>query len=206
MNDRVYEGPDRSAVTDIADARELSRQSMCVLESLHFNNFENALNAMEDFLYGFELCDHTLHFGTIASLLAGVVEHFTEIDLRQDGSVDYDELLNYNSHHPSLRDGLEWILCHYEALAKASLLHRAVLTKDGLLRVQRVFEGLDCIQKNVKSDRITAADLASLKEQPGVSELIAYMESHGKHGKDASISAEELAEISAETLWLSPNT
>jgi hypothetical protein len=161
---------------------------------------------MEEFLCGFELCDHELHFGGIALILGAFLASLDILDARNDGKITYKQLFEWSNKHAHA----DWLLCHYEALVKASLIPSdEELTRAALKHAERVFTGLALVQTHLRKDRIHIADLVELQHQPNlevsereaIAELILYLGRASKRGGDGSISAQELAEVSPELLW-----
>jgi hypothetical protein len=191
-----------------------------LLDSMHYNNFENLLVAMESFLQGFEICDHSMDFKKVASVLGQAESAFAQIDRNHDQSLSYKELLNYINLHPEVKDQFEWLLCHYDALTKSSLLpHDGTLHSRDLHRAANMFAGLDYVQRHFKSiarsrsdsQKIYPEDLMMLicsarditpEEARGIWSLIRYvLKLGGIAHKSIFFTASDLAELTPEKLW-----
>lgn len=211
---------DRDNFTERIEAAVRMEDPQQTLDSVHYNNFENLLVAMESFLQGFEICDHSMDFKKVAGLLGRAEAAFGQIDKNKDESLSYKELLNYVSLHQEIKDEFEWLLCHYEALTRCSLLpHDGKLHARDLHRAGNLFHGLDYVHRHFNaiarrrcdSHKIYPEDLMLLvcsakdmtpDEARGIWSLIRYLlKLSDMTHKSIFFTEADLAEITPEKLW-----
>ncbi len=204
------------------EAREWKRRFVQTLASLHIDESKNISGPMEHFLSGFEVCDHTMSFDAAHCSLLKVDDHFAEIDKNRDGVVTFGELRDYANRHPECCSDVDWVLCHYEALTRASLLPHNAIQRGDLKQASRVFHGLAYVLQHFDSisttgdeyQKIYPEDLLRLvccreglspDEAQGIWHLIHYLVHlhRERSGKRAGLSQSQLKDISPEVLWSS---
>lgn len=120
------------------------------LGSYGLNNFENALNAVEDFLCRIELFDPDIAFGQAANAFVQAALVFALIDDNHDQSLSIDELKGHAATcDQTMKSVLEWVLMHHEALCRARLHHHhESVSRRDLLSAANFFSGLEYIHRN----------------------------------------------------------
>lgn len=201
--------------------KEKTNDTNCllVLQSLHLNEFASLFHVLEQFYDGFELCDHHVNFSDSSNILEKASAAFSTIDKDDDGAISLLELRNHGRQHPESLDEVEWLECHYLALANASLTNHEAIRRQDLDVARRVFHGLDFVQQHFRhltaggASKIHPEDLLRLvccresltvDEALGVWHLIHYLLHLRKNHSLISegLTREQLEDISPEKLWL----
>lgn len=146
-------------LTELTENREVSREASeqtdrkMLREAIGasgLNNFESILNAVEEFLSNVQLFDPSIAFGRAADALGMVALAFAVIDIDHDRRLSDHELAAYaNRLDDRSKVLLEWILCHYDAIQRAGLVHeKRGISRSDLASAAGVFRGLEYVHAN----------------------------------------------------------
>ncbi len=120
------------------------------LETMGLNNFENALNAVEEFLTNIDLFDPQVAFGSAAEALGMAALAFVLIDRDRDRKLSHTELSEYaNRLDGRAKELIEWLLIHYDAIERAGFFHKNKgISRSDLLSAYSVFKGMDFVHNH----------------------------------------------------------
>lgn len=213
---------DKCTEADSASDRASSKLMRDALASYGLNNFESALNAVEDFLCNVELFDPNVGFGQAAEALAAAGAVFALIDVNHDQRLSHSEISAYSN---LLNDRttvlIEWILLHYDAIQRAGFGHstRGISPGD-LNQAADFFRGLEFTHTNFdKLAHLHGSSLATLthidieyflsehsaqldsQAKAGLMALARYLRNLEMHGHPQGLRQKEVDNLSPEDIW-----
>jgi hypothetical protein len=168
-------------VTENNQVRDQSARKMLrdAIAASGLNNFENILNAVEEFLCNIQLFDPAVAFGRAADALGMAALAFALIDNNHDRYLSHHELGAYaNRLDDQSKALLEWVLCHYEAIEKAGLVHKARgISRFDLASAAGVFRGMEYVHANF--DKITPQNGDRNSKTLTHSDILHYLDGEG---------------------------
>jgi len=207
---------------DLAADRASSKLMRDALGNYGLNNFENSLNAVEEFLCKLELFDPDIGFGQAAEALATAASAFALIDANHDQRLSHQELQAYSSLLDNrTRQLIEWIQFHYDAIQRAGFGHSVKgISHCDLDQATNFFRGLEFTHVNFHEianrhdaikptlthhdiDRYLASKSEQIdtKSRNGLISLALYLRNLEVHGHPQGLAKEEVDHLSAEDLW-----
>lgn len=197
-----------------------------LLSVLYSNNpsvVELTFECSQDYSDGFEIRDCCMTLDTACNSLRHLASEFATIDRDGDGVISEMELRDFALHHRGSAAEIEWILCHYKAIAQASHIPHSRIHKADLEHASHVYKGLSFVHQYFNSiatssgyKLVSAGDLLRTvccreglppAEAEGVWQLIHYLLTlHRERGMTmaAIIDRQKLNDLSPEALWLAP--
>lgn len=191
------------------------------LSSAGLNNFESALNAVEDFLSELSLFDPKVAFGRASDSLFVAAAAFDSIDANNDQRLSRKELTAFaREADADSQYMLEWMLMHFDSLGKVLGEQNSEegLSKRDLTYAGSFFRGLAFTHKNF--DKIAGLDgdpalsaidierflIAHEKEldprqRQGLIQLAMYLRKLGQKEGKTGLTDEELSELDPKALW-----
>lgn len=214
MYDRISEVPK----IERAERQRLLAKSF---SRININEFETADHAMDSFINSFELCDHSIDFSAASGVLLRIGANFRKIDTNGDGRLSPIELRDFAHAEKQYEKDVEWTLCHYDSLAKASLLPHDGVQASDLINASHVLSGLAYVEQffdsiaSSSNRSVYAEDLLKLvccrerltpDQADGIWRLIHYLmhlDKERKH-KHSGLSLSGVKRLSPESLWSNP--
>jgi hypothetical protein len=127
---------------------EMRSMEQSTLNAVFTTSGENLADHMESCIESYRNCTHQMTFGCMSDALHRVDTRFSDIDRNHDGRITVAELREYNFQNSESYDpDIVWVLCHYAALAKASLIPHEAIESGDLKQASRVFRGLAYVQQ-----------------------------------------------------------
>lgn len=192
------------------------------LGSLGLNNFENALNAVEEFLTSIELFDPGIAFGSAAEAMGMAALAFVLIDRDQDRRISHSELSEYaNRLDGRTKELLEWLLIHYDAIERAGFFHKNHgISRSDLLSAYSTFKGMEYAHNHFdqlakapdgsQTKKLTHQAIEEYldgeghrldhRDEQGLRHLLRYLRNLEATHKEG-FSAAEFDELTPEMLW-----
>lgn len=198
-------------------------RSIKTLESIYTVAGDNLADCMESCLKSHQNCTHQMSFRCMSDVLHRVDDRFSEIDRNHDGRISMTELREYSARNGDQDDpDIVWVLCHYTALAKASLVPHEAIESGDLKQASRVFRGLAYVQQYFNSitgdgyRKVYPEDLLRIvcgrerlspDEATGIWHLIHYLLhlSRERNYRHTGLAKSELSNFSPEEIFAKTN-